>query len=53
MPYLSAREFAELQRILRQREKKRVRPVAVRPPKASIRLAKRRGSSKRVTAGIV
>jgi hypothetical protein len=36
IPYLSARELAELQKILREREKRRARPVKIRVPKEKL-----------------
>ena len=50
IPYLTAREMAELQKIIRTREKKQVRPVLLRPPKARISVSGRRTSKRKAVS---
>lgn len=53
VPYLSARELAKLQEILREREKRRTRVLPLRAPKTKVSLLSGRRSSKRLLAAAV
>ena len=50
VPYLTAREMAELQKVIRARENKQVHPVLLRPPKARIIVSGRRTSKRKAVS---
>jgi hypothetical protein len=53
LPYLSARELAELQKVLREREKRRTRVVTLRAPQKRVSLGSARRTSKRLRPAVV